>query len=90
MAEKTPEPNQVPVPDPKELICPTCGKLLATTQLQQLNHTLALLLEDYRGGRATDKDQFMEMIQKVSDEIGRVSRELVPSARVESVRGKEL
>lgn len=56
--------------EPSDQICPTCGRLLATSQLAQLNVTLQLLIDGKFSGPKRD------MIDGVVKEIGRVSQHI--------------
>lgn len=58
----------------KDSICPNCGKLLGTSQLVQLNRTLDLLIDS----KGIHQDKRTPLIEKVVEEIERVSRQLLP------------
>lgn len=53
-------------------VCPTCGKLLATSQLAQLNATLEQLVN----AKGIHCDMKTPMIQKIVAEIERVSQHI--------------
>jgi hypothetical protein len=64
-------------------ICPTCGQVLKTTHLGQLNATLKMLLNDIK---SMPGDERTKLTKQIVDEIERVSKSISHEAPPAAVK----